>query len=125
MSPVSASAAEKFDIAAAVASSAGGITALRRVLGALPAGLRVPLLIVQHLDPRHETVIADVLSRRSNMPVKLEALRRCTETGRKTGPVNLEAVNRIGRAITCSVTCSPLDGPGDGVVLLMEEVSQD
>ena len=70
MSQVSESVAEKFDIVA-VASSAGGITALSRVLGALPAGLRVPLLIVQHLDPRHETVIADVLSRRSNMPVKL------------------------------------------------------
>jgi len=67
---VSERAAEKFDIVA-VASSAGGITALGRVLGALPAGLQVPLLIVQHLDPRHETVIADVLSRRSNMPVKL------------------------------------------------------
>ena len=56
-----------------MASSAGGITALGRVLGALPAGLRVPLVIVQHLDPRHSTVIADVLSRRSNMPVKLAA----------------------------------------------------
>ncbi len=54
-----------------------------------------------------------------------EALKRCTETGRKTGPMNLEAVNRIGRTITCSVTCSPLDSQGDGVVLLMEEVPQD
>jgi len=35
------SAAGKFEIVA-VASSAGGITALGRVLGALPAGLRVP-----------------------------------------------------------------------------------
>jgi len=63
-------AAGKFEIVA-VASSVGGITALGRVLGALPAGLRVSLLIVQHLDPRHSTVIAGVLSHRSNMPVKL------------------------------------------------------
>ena len=54
-----------------------------------------------------------------------EALNRCIETRRKIGPVNLEAVNRIGRTITCSVTCSPLDGQGGGVVLLMEEVPQD
>ncbi|MGD0374154.1 MAG: chemotaxis protein CheB [Streptosporangiaceae bacterium] len=73
-------AAEKFDIVA-VASSAGGITALGRVLGALPAGLQVPLLIVQHLDPRHETVIADVLSRRSNMPVKLARADMVVEPG--------------------------------------------
>jgi two-component system chemotaxis response regulator CheB len=77
---VSERAAEKFDIVA-VASSAGGITALGRVLGALPAGLQVPLLIVQHLDPRHETVIADVLSRRSNMPVKLARADMVVEPG--------------------------------------------
>jgi two-component system, chemotaxis family, protein-glutamate methylesterase/glutaminase len=77
---VSERAAEKFDIVA-VASSAGGITALSRVLGALPAGLQVPLLIVQHLDPRHETVIADVLSRRSNMPVKLARADMVIEPG--------------------------------------------
>jgi hypothetical protein len=35
--------------------------------------------------------------------------------------VVLGAINRRGRSITCSVVCSPLDGHGDGVVLLMEE----
>ena len=53
-----------------------------------------------------------------------EALKNCAETGRKSEPLVLAAVNRIGRTITCSVTCSPLDGRGDGVVLLMEEVPQ-
>ncbi len=51
-----------------------------------------------------------------------DALKYCAETGRKSEPLRLEAVNRIGRTITCSVTCSPLDGPGDGLVLLMEEL---
>ncbi len=77
---MSKSAAGKFEIVA-VASSAGGITALGRVLGSLPAGLRVPLLIVQHLDPRHSTVIADVLSRRSNMPVKLASAGQVAQPG--------------------------------------------
>lgn len=53
-----------------------------------------------------------------------DALKQCAETGRKSEPLILDAINRIGRTITCSVTCSPLDGPGDGVVLLMEAVSQ-
>ena len=53
-----------------------------------------------------------------------EALKNCAETGRKSEPLVLKAVNRIGRTITCSVTCSPLDGRGDGVVLLMEEAPQ-
>jgi two-component system chemotaxis response regulator CheB len=55
----------------AVASSAGGITALGVLLGALPVGFPVPVLVVQHLDPRHETVIAHVLGRSAQLPVKL------------------------------------------------------
>jgi two-component system chemotaxis response regulator CheB len=57
--------------AVAVASSAGGITALQRLLGGLPPGFPVPVLVVQHLDPRHRTVIADVLGRRVPLRVKL------------------------------------------------------
>lgn len=55
----------------AIAASAGGVTALSRVLGALPAGFPVPVLIVQHLDPRHRTVLAEVLGRRAKLPVRL------------------------------------------------------
>jgi two-component system chemotaxis response regulator CheB len=62
--------AEPFAIVA-IAASAGGITALGRVLGGLPNGFPVPVVIVQHLDPRHKTVIAEVLGRRAKMPVRL------------------------------------------------------
>jgi len=55
----------------AIASSAGGITALGRVLGGLPAGFPVPVVVVQHLDPRHKTIIAEVLGRRAKAPVIL------------------------------------------------------
>ncbi|MGW2227272.1 chemotaxis protein CheB [Streptomyces formicae] len=55
----------------AVASSAGGIQALSKLLAALGPDLPVPVLLVQHLDPRHRTVIADVLARRTELPVKL------------------------------------------------------
>ncbi|MFF0344184.1 chemotaxis protein CheB [Kribbella sp. NPDC004875] len=63
---------DRFDIVA-IASSAGGIRALAQVLGGLPSGFSVPVLVVQHLDPRHQTVIADVLGRRSPLRVKLAA----------------------------------------------------
>jgi two-component system chemotaxis response regulator CheB len=55
----------------AIAASAGGVTALSQVLGALPAGFPVPVVIVQHLDPRHRTVLAEVLGRRAKLPVRL------------------------------------------------------
>jgi two-component system, chemotaxis family, CheB/CheR fusion protein len=51
----------------------------------------------------------------------------CLGSGRRTGPVKVAAFNRIGRTITCTVTCSPLksDRDGEGAVLLMEEVYRD
>jgi two-component system chemotaxis response regulator CheB len=69
-SSASSSDAERYDIVA-IASSAGGIRALSAVLGGLPAGFPVPVVVVQHLDPRHETVIAEVLARRTHLPVRL------------------------------------------------------
>lgn len=65
----------------AIAASAGGITALGRVLGGLPTGFPVPVMVVQHLDPRHKTVIAEVLGRRANMPVRLAREGEKTEAG--------------------------------------------
>ena len=75
-----ASGAERFGIVA-IASSAGGIVALGRVLGGLPAGLTVPVVVVQHLDPRHESVIAEVLSRRARLKVKLAEADERAEPG--------------------------------------------
>ncbi|MGW8380468.1 CheR family methyltransferase [Streptomyces sp. ODS28] len=48
-------------------------------------------------------------------------VQQCLDSRCRTGPVDVEAVNRIGRSITCSVVCSPFDGHNGGVVLLMEE----
>ncbi|MGW8380469.1 chemotaxis protein CheB [Streptomyces sp. ODS28] len=63
-------AADRFDVLA-VASSAGGIHGLSVLLGSLEPEFGVPVLVVQHLDPRHRTVIAEILARRTRLPVKL------------------------------------------------------
>ncbi|MER6968811.1 chemotaxis protein CheB, partial [Streptomyces halstedii] len=65
----------------AVASSAGGIYALIELLGGLGADFPVPVLVVQHLDRRHRTVIADVLSRRTELAVKLAEADERIEAG--------------------------------------------
>jgi two-component system CheB/CheR fusion protein len=54
-------------------------------------------------------------------------VQECLATGKRTGPLRLAAINRIGRAITCTVTCSPpkSNGAGEGAVLLMEELYRD
>ena len=62
--------AERFEVVA-IAASAGGVVALRDVLAALPANLSVPVLVVQHLDRRHQTVIAEVIGRLAELKVKV------------------------------------------------------
>src|SRR5262245_19943756 len=58
-----------FDIVA-LAASAGGLTALSHVLTALPGDFPATLVVVQHLDPRHRSLMADILSRRTPLQVK-------------------------------------------------------
>ena len=57
-----------FDIVA-LASSAGGFRALAQVLTPLPQDFPVPVVIVQHLDPRHSSLMAQILSRRTRLCV--------------------------------------------------------
>jgi two-component system, chemotaxis family, protein-glutamate methylesterase/glutaminase len=58
-----------FDIVA-IASSAGGLKALIQVLSQLPADFPAAIAIVQHLDPKHRSVMADILRRRTPLQVK-------------------------------------------------------
>ncbi|HEY2337671.1 MAG TPA: chemotaxis protein CheB [Burkholderiales bacterium] len=57
----------------ALAASAGGLKALTDVLAALPAGFPAALVVVQHLDPRHRSLMADILSRRTPLQVRQAA----------------------------------------------------
>jgi two-component system chemotaxis response regulator CheB len=59
-----------FDIVA-LASSAGGLAALTCVLSGLPRDFPVPVVLVQHLDPRHKSLLADMLGRRTPLRVKM------------------------------------------------------
>lgn len=57
----------------ALAASAGGLAALAAVLSGLPDDFPAALVIVQHLDPRHRSLMADILSRRTKLKVKQAA----------------------------------------------------
>jgi two-component system, chemotaxis family, protein-glutamate methylesterase/glutaminase len=58
-----------FDIVA-LAASAGGLKALTDVLAALPRDFPVALVVVQHLDPRHRSLMAEILGRRTSLLVR-------------------------------------------------------
>jgi two-component system chemotaxis response regulator CheB len=53
----------------AMAASAGGLNALTLVLSALPKDFPVGILVVQHLDPRHRSLMAEILGRRTPLTV--------------------------------------------------------
>lgn len=61
--------ATAFDVVA-LAASAGGLNALTHVLAALPSDFPAALVVVQHLDRRHRSVLAEILARRCKVPVK-------------------------------------------------------
>ena len=53
-----------------MAASAGGLQALSVVLTGLPADFPVPLVVVQHLDPHHPSLMAHLLGHRTHLRVK-------------------------------------------------------
>jgi len=57
-----------FDIVA-LAASAGGVTALSLLVSKLGPGFPAAVVVVQHLDPRHRSLMADILSRRTSLRV--------------------------------------------------------
>ena len=61
-----------YDIVA-FAASAGGLQALTIVLAALPENLPASVVVVQHLDRRHRSLMAEILGRRTALKVKQAA----------------------------------------------------
>jgi len=70
----------QFDVVA-IGASAGGVEALHAVVTALPGDFPVPVLIVQHMDPRHKSMLAGLLGRRCKLRVKQAANDEAIEFG--------------------------------------------
>ncbi len=64
-----------------VGSSAGGIDALSTLVATLPADFPAPIVIAQHLDPNRPSHLADILGRRSTLPVRTALERGPLEPG--------------------------------------------
>src|SRR5688572_4058703 len=54
-----------------IGASAGGLEAFTQLLRALPCDTGMAFVFVQHLDPTHETVLTDLLSKATRMPTRL------------------------------------------------------
>lgn len=51
-------------------ASAGGLKAISQILSNLPQDFPAPIVIVQHISPRHPSMMAEILGRRTLLQVK-------------------------------------------------------
>jgi two-component system CheB/CheR fusion protein len=59
----------------AVGASAGGLEAFSEFLRAIPNNTGMAFVFIQHLDPKHHSILSELLGKSSHMPV-LEATNR-------------------------------------------------
>ena len=69
-----------------IGASAGGLDACRQLLRALPADSGMAFVLVQHLDPSHESMMVDLLASHTAMTV------RQAETGMRVEPDHLYVI---------------------------------
>jgi two-component system CheB/CheR fusion protein len=58
-----------------IGASAGGLEALVELLGAIPATTGMVFVVVQHLDPKHESLLPEILTKKTTMAVSLASPR--------------------------------------------------
>jgi two-component system CheB/CheR fusion protein len=61
--------AKKGPAVVGIGASAGGLDAFKKFLAAMPRESDVALVLIPHLDPTHESLMAELLSRHTVMPV--------------------------------------------------------
>src|SRR5581483_9972606 len=52
-----------------IGASAGGLEAFAQLLAAVPNNTGAAFVLVQHLDPEHESLLSDLLAPSTRMPV--------------------------------------------------------
>jgi two-component system chemotaxis response regulator CheB len=95
-----------FDVIA-VAASAGGLNAVTKVLSGLSRTIPAAIVVVQHLDPRHRSLMAEILTRRVALVVRQAEDGSALEAGTVlvAPPDRHLLVNRDG---SCSLSRSEL-----------------
>ena len=68
--PATPSSAKKSPPIVGIGASAGGLEAFTHLLQHLPADTGMAFVLVQHLDPGHESALVEILARTTAMPVR-------------------------------------------------------
>jgi two-component system CheB/CheR fusion protein len=102
------SAAAPAMIYVGIGASAGGLEALRALLPGLPVAHNITYVVAQHMDPKHPSLLREILARISPMPIGdvCDGLEPCganiyvtppaTNVTLCEGRLRLEAVSHVG-----------------------------
>ncbi|MEW6710415.1 MAG: chemotaxis protein CheB, partial [Candidatus Riflebacteria bacterium] len=66
---------------AVIGASAGGLEAFKTFVGNIPTNSELAYILIQHLDPEHKSILAEILSRHTSLPVKMITDRMQPEKG--------------------------------------------
>ncbi len=105
-----------------IGASAGGIEALSTLVSTLPDPFPAPIVIAQHLDPRHQSHLDAILSRHTSLPIRMVG----DATKLETGVIYLVPADRHAEITDHEVTTriSADRGPKPSVDLLMRSAAR-
>lgn len=106
-----------------IGASAGGLDALKELLSCLDKSLPAVFLVAQHLDPKHPTILRDLLARITDLPVVLvdDDTRPQTNTIYIVSPGH----NAMVQDQKIKLTPAAEVGPKPSINLLLNSVAQD
>ena len=82
----------------AIGASAGGLEAFTKLLRHLPPDTGMAFVLVQHLDPKHESILASLLSRATKMTVGEAADKIAAPHTPFAGPAALASLHLLATA---------------------------
>ncbi|MBU6244772.1 MAG: PAS domain-containing protein [Actinomycetales bacterium] len=107
----------------AIGASAGGLEALQSFLGDLQAGAGSALLIAQHLAPGHPSLIVDLLSRATDLPV-VEAIDGAALVAGQVTVIPPSVDARVVGTRIALQDRGDRPGPCPSIDLLMESIAE-
>lgn len=99
-----------------IGASSGGLEALQAFFEGMPVDTGMAFVIVQHLDPQHDTMMPELLARHTSMPVRLvtqDTPLRCNDIFVLPPSATLtidDGVLRVSRPERMRGRRSPIDG---------------
>ena len=98
-----------------IGSSAGGVSALSRLVATVPADFPAPIVLAQHLQPNRPSHLADILERHSTLPVQMVEDRAPLSPGVVLSTGNMASTSVIIEhprwSVASGAACSPRNNP--------------